>query len=341
MHNEHHIHSLEALRALIPSPPAMMHKRLQRALDDYCLTIIHQASLCAVGFIDDALDVTYLDLRNHPVLQAEGQDILLRWPASKPAPQLPPEGLACSLYFVMPGVGFSLRANGRCVLQADASGKVLAFRAEALFLHCSRAKVRADFWQARGPDQPFIAEEGDALSARALAFVAQAPYLLMLTRQGEHTELSPRGDPEGFVQPLGPSTLLIPERPGNKVACTLTNIIDDGALRLSLNHPGSSTVLSVAGRAWLTSDPEVLKPLAVNNKAPKVASVLEVERYRFQHCPELISAGLWDSATYLSEDAIPAFSKMLSEHMNGRGLLGKATTLVVDAVVKHDLKHLY
>ncbi|MEH6493590.1 hypothetical protein [Halopseudomonas sp.] len=338
---EHQVDSLTTLRELIPSPPAMMHKRLQRELDDYCLTIIRHASVCAVGFIDDALDVAYLDLRNHPVLQAEGQNILLSWPASKPAPQLSPEGLACSLYFFMPGVGFSLRANGHCTLQAGANDHALAFRAQALFLHCSRAKVRADFWQVRGPDQVFVAEQGDALSDRALAFIEQAPYLLMLTQQSDSTELSPRGDPAGFVQALDNRTLLIPERPGNKVACTLTNIIADGALRLSLIQPGSSTVLSVAGHAWITSDPEVLKPLAVNNKAPKVATVLEVERYRFQHCPELISAGLWDTATHLPADAIPAFSKMLSEHMNGRGLLGKATTLVVDAVVKHDLRNLY
>ncbi|WP_321349961.1 hypothetical protein [Halopseudomonas oceani] len=339
--HEHQVDSLSKLRELIPSPPAMMHKRLQRELDDYCLTIIRHASVCAVGFIEDALDVTYLDLRNHPVLQAEGHTIVLPWPAGKPQPTLPPAGLACSLYFFLPGVGFSLRANGRCVLQPNTTGDVLTFQADALFLHCSRAKVRADFWRVRGPDQPFVAEEGDALSERALAFVAKAPYLLMLTQQGEHTELSPRGDPEGFVQSLGPGTLLIPERPGNKVACTLTNIIADGALRLSLIQPGNSTVLSIAGQAWVTSDPETLKPLAVNNKAPKVATVLEVERYRFQHCPELVSAGLWDAATHLPERAIPAFSKMLSEHMNGRGLLGKATTLVVDAVVKHDLRNLY
>ncbi len=106
-------------------------------------------------------------------------------------------------------------------------------------------------------------------------------------------------------------------------------------------QPDSSTVLSIAGRARVTSGPEVLKPLTVNNKAPKVATVLEVGRYRSQHCPELIGAGLWDTATHLPADAIPAFSKMLTEHMNGRGLLGKATTVVVDAVVKHDLRNLF
>ena len=81
--------------------------------------------------------------------------------------------------------------------------------------------------------------------------------------------------------------------------------------------------------------------MAINGKVPVVATVLEVTRVRFQHCPELLAAGLWQADTHLCASAIPSFPKMLGEHMSGTGLLGKATTLVVDAVVKHDLKHLY
>jgi len=339
---EHKIESLEALRALIPPPPAMMHKRLQPALDEYCLMIIQRASVCAVGCADPALDIEYLDLRNHPVESAEGQNIVLHWPAGKPLPQGLAEGLACSLYFMMPGVGFSLRANGRGSVISTETGTVLAFRVGALFLHCSRAKVRANFWEARKPAGTYAPEEGSKLSDQALAFIAASPYLLMLTQDhAESTELSPRGDPDGFVQALDRQTLLIPERPGNKVACSMSNILSDGSVRLSLLHPGAGMVLSIAGQASLTKDPARLEPLAMKGKRPLVAIVLEVQRYRFQPSPELLTAGLWDKATHLRDGEIPAFSKMLSEHMNGKGLMGKVTTLVVDAVVKHDLKHLY
>lgn len=336
---EHRIESLSALRALIPPPPAIMHKRLQRSLDEICLLMIRKATVCAVGFSDPRLDIEYLDLRHHPVLRAVGQDIHLPWPADKEIPDQPIEELACSLYFILPGVGFSLRANGRGSLR---NGKLLQFRAEALFLHCSRAKVRADFWRVREHASPLSPSTGQVLSETAQAFIAASPYLLMLTqRQAEATEMSPRGDPAGFVQVLDRHTLLVPERPGNKVACSLSNILVDGSLRLSFLQPGIDTVLSVAGRAWLTNDPSLLALLAINNKPPRIATIVNVERYRFQHCPELLAAGLWDRATHLDEGQIPAFSKMLSEHMNGKGLLGKATGLVVDAVVKHDLRHLY
>jgi hypothetical protein len=85
----------------------------------------------------------------------------------------------------------------------------------------------------------------------------------------------------------------------------------------------------------------MLESVAVQGKVPKLGMVLHVDEYRFQHSPALVEAGLWSNETHLRESDIPSFSKMLAEHMNGRGVLGKATTLVVDAVVKHDLKHLY
>jgi uncharacterized protein len=57
--------------------------------------------------------------------------------------------------------------------------------------------------------------------------------------------------------------------------------------------------------------------------------------------PALVEAGLWSKEAYLREGDIPSFSTMLAEHMQGKGPLGKATALVIDAVVKHDLRNLY
>lgn len=341
----HSVDSIKSLRKLIAEPPAMMKKRLQSQIDDYCLTMIQHSSVCAVGFIDPALDIAYFNLRDTPVMRAEGDCIELAWPSDKGLPDALAHGtaLACSLYFIMPGIGFALRANGRCTVRRNEGGNVLAFRADALFLHCSRAKVRAQFWAPRDtPVPPAGAEGAMQLSAEAQAFIQASPYLLMLTRNSAGTtEISPRGDPDGFVLALDGQTLLIPERPGNKVACTLINILSEPAVTVSFLIPGSTTLLSVAGRCWLTDDRTMLEPLAINGKVPVIATVLQVERWRFVHAPELVEAGLWRQETHLRDSDLPSFPKMLSEHMNGRGLLGKATTLVVDAVVKHDLKNLY
>lgn len=340
--SSHRIESLSALRKLITEPPALMKKRLQPAIDAHCLAIIRNASVCAIGLAGTDSDIAFVDLHATPVLIAEGRRLQLAWPAALPrAEHSAPR--ACSLFFIMPGIGFALRANGRCHTQGEGAGALLEFQADALFLHCSRAMVRADFWTPSTQLDLWPAEHGNgALSEAARTFLARSPYLLMLTHNAEGaTELSPRGDPAGFIGVLDERRLLIPERPGNKVAVSLSNVLACEQLKLAFLLPGTGTVLSVIGRAQLSADPQLLGPLSVNGKAPVLGTLVEVERFAFVEVPELVAAGLWRPETHLAPTAIPSFPKMLAEHMNGTGLLGKATTLVVDAVVKHDLKHLY
>lgn len=339
------IDSLASLRKLIAEPPAMVKRRLQPRIDVHCASIIERAAVCAVGVATASAAIHYLNLRETPVVHAEGDTIVLTWPTDTPLPEGLAQGatLPASLYFIMAGIGFALRANGHCRAQRHQDGIQLVFGARVLFLHCSRAAVRAQLWTPR--DEPFAPTDASGqneLSDEALAFIARAPYLLMLTQNGHgDTELSSRGDPDGFVLAADRRTLLIPERPGNKVACSLLNIMATGRLDLSLLLPGASTALTIKGQAWLTAERALLDPLAINGKVPVIASVVQVQSWCFQDCQTLQAAGLWRPETYVDEHAIASFPKMLAEHMNGTGLLGKATTLVVDAVVKHELKRLY
>lgn len=340
------IDSIASLRTLIAEPPALMKKRLQPRIDAHCASIIERASVCAVGLFAAPVAIHYLNLRATPVLQAHGNTLVLSWPTDTPLPEPLKHGdtLACSLFFIMPGIGFALRANGHCRVQHSLAGHQLVFSAQAFFLHCSRAAVRAQLWTppTTTPIEPLAASGQNELSDQALAFIERVPYLLMLTRNAQGaTELSPRGDPQGFVLAADRRTLLLPERPGNKVACSLLNVMATGEVGLSLWVPGARTALAINGQAWLTNERKCLEPLAIGNKVPTVAMVVQVSDWCFQSSQTLVDAGLWQPETYVDEHTLASFPKMLAEHMNGTGLLGKATTLVVDAVVKHDLKHLY
>lgn len=337
------IKTIAELRTLIPEPPLMMHRRIQKAVDDHCLTVIRHSSVCVVGFADGA-GIVFINLRDKPVLRASDDSIDLLWPESEARPDVLKEGRAlnCSLYFVMPGIGFTLRANGRCEMSAADGAPVLKFRAEEFFLHCSRAKVRANFWEPRREPAPSECTGRSMLSGEALSFISRSPYVLLLTQDAAgKADLSPRGDPDGFIQVLDSQTLLIPERPGNKVACTLTNIISHDALTIAFLIPGSANLLEVRGRCSLTTDIRLLERTAIGGKAPKIGMVVQVDDYRLRRSEALAGAGLWSEETHLSERDITPFPQMLSEHMNGTGLLGKATTLLVGAVVRKDLKNLY
>jgi uncharacterized protein len=64
-------------------PPALMQKRLQPRIDDYCLTVIRNASVCVVGFTDQ-VGIEFVNLRDTPVVRAEAEQIDLVWPAHTP-----------------------------------------------------------------------------------------------------------------------------------------------------------------------------------------------------------------------------------------------------------------
>src|SRR5262245_34828916 len=65
-----------------------------------------------------------------------------------------------------------------------------------------------------------------ALDDHSMRFIAASPYVCVGTTDGNgRMDVSPRGDEMGFVQVLDSSTIVIPERPGNRLADTLTNVL--------------------------------------------------------------------------------------------------------------------
>ena len=89
-------------------------------------------------------------------------------------------------------------------------------------------------------------------------FLQHSAYLFLKTRnngQGQ-VELSPRGDQPGFVNRVAPNTLFIPERPGNKVAVSLRNILQDEDVELLMFLPAAGfSYASVLGKASLCTRP--------------------------------------------------------------------------------------
>lgn len=66
------------------------------------------------------------------------------------------------------------------------------------------------------------------LDAHSRTFIERSPFVLLATvdRQGR-MDVSPKGDPPGFVRVLDETTLAIRERPGNKRADGFLNILDN------------------------------------------------------------------------------------------------------------------
>ena len=118
----------------------------------------------------------------------------------------------------------------------------------------------------------------DHVDAHAGAFIERAPFVCIGTQSADgRADVSPRGDPAGFVKVLDETTLLIPDRPGNNRLDTLSNIVSNPNVGLIFMVPGFDDTLRINGRAELTRDPELLAQMVVNSRAPSIAIAVHVD----------------------------------------------------------------
>jgi uncharacterized protein len=157
-----------------------------------------------------------------------------------------------------------------------------------------------------------------ALDQHARDFIARAPFLTVGTQgPGGRADVSPRGDPAGFVQVLDDRTLAIPDRPGNNRLDTLSNILADPNIGLLFLVPGFDDTLRVNGTAVLSTDPDLLRGMAVNDRVPTLAIVVTVAEV-FLHCAKALRRSrLWDPEARQDRKAMPTLMAMILDQTTG------------------------
>ncbi|MEZ5101096.1 MAG: pyridoxamine 5'-phosphate oxidase family protein [Thermoleophilia bacterium] len=155
------------------------------------------------------------------------------------------------------------------------------------------------------------------LDAPCRAFIARSPFLTLATMNAAgDADVSPRGDPPGFVKVLDDNTLVIPERPGNRLIDSLSNILETGSVGLLFVVPGVEETLRVNGRATITDDPELLATMEVKGKPPRLAIVVRVEQ-AFVHCAKAFKRSqLWDPALHVPRKELPSIGEMIKEQID-------------------------
>lgn len=158
----------------------------------------------------------------------------------------------------------------------------------------------------------------DRLDPHARDFVARSPFLCIGTQTPDgRADVSPRGDPQGFVKVLDDRTLLIPDRPGNNRLDTLSNILANPAVGLLFMVPGFDETLRVNGTARLSRDPDLLEMLAVHDRVPTLAIVVTV-RELFLHCAKAFRRSkLWDPAMRQDRREMPSLTRIILDQTTG------------------------
>jgi uncharacterized protein len=140
------------------------------------------------------------------------------------------------------------------------------------------------------------------LNEAMVEFIRRSPLVFVSTIDEKgNPDVSPKGDPDGFVQVDGDGNLLIPERLGNNLTFGFRNIVRNGVIGLIFLVPNQLETLRVKGKATLHTDPEVLSAMQVAGKPALLYTRVEVEECLF-HCGKaLVRSKLWQPGAWQAE----------------------------------------
>ena len=152
----------------------------------------------------------------------------------------------------------------------------------------------------------------DGICAR---FIAASPFVIVATRGRENRlDVSPKGDPAGFVAILDPKTLAIPDRLGNNRADSFENLLVHPEVGLIFMIPGVGDTLRVSGKARIVRDAALQEQMAVNGKTPNLLIVVSVEE-AFMHCAKsLVRSNLWIKQGWPDTREVPSLAEAMVAH---------------------------
>ena len=162
-------------------------------------------------------------------------------------------------------------------------------------------------------------------------FIQNATFVVLATSNGRTLDVSPKGDPAGVAVVESDSTLLLPDRPGNKRLDGMMNILQHPYVAAIFLIPTVDETLRVNGRAEILDDETLRTRFEIAGRAPKTVLRITVEEI-FTHCGKApMRAGLWKPETWPSSRPIPTLFEMLRDH----------TCLPIESTDQRDVEQVY
>ena len=130
-------------------------------------------------------------------------------------------------------------------------------------------------------------------------WLAASPFCLMSTSDADGScDVSPKGDPPGFTLVLDDTTIVVPERLGNRRADSFHNILENGHVGFIYFVPGRVDTLRINGRAQLLRDAPFFEHLIVNGHRPSLALLVNIDEIFFHCSKAFLRSDLWDPKTW-------------------------------------------
>ncbi|MEO3800285.1 pyridoxamine 5'-phosphate oxidase family protein [Nonomuraea sp. B1E8] len=151
------------------------------------------------------------------------------------------------------------------------------------------------------------------LHQRDRDWLAASPFCLIATSDDKGAcDVSPKGDPAGFVHVIDDTTIAIPDRPGNRRADGFRNVLKNPNVGLIFLIPGRNETLRINGRARLVRDAPFFGELIVKGHRPHLALVVEIEQIFFHCAKSFLRSALWKPDTW-HPDVLPSHARLVKE----------------------------
>jgi PPOX class probable FMN-dependent enzyme len=159
---------------------------------------------------------------------------------------------------------------------------------------------------------PAVEKEVDHIHPHYRALIAASPFVVLATCGPDGLDVSPRGDPAGFVAVEDEKTLLIPDRRGNNRVDSMRNIIANPQVALLFLIPGVGETLRVMGRAHISTAPELIERFMMGDRPPRSVIVVQVDTVFFQCSKAIVRSKLWDAGRHIERKSLPSTGTILA-----------------------------
>ena len=151
------------------------------------------------------------------------------------------------------------------------------------------------------------------LDKHCTSFIENSSFVIIGTLSGQNIDLSPKGDPQGFVKVISKNFIEIPDRPGNNRIDGLLNIVKNKFISLLFFIPSVNETLRVQGEALITEDLDTRERHRLKSNIPKTVLQIKVTQAHLHCGKSMLRGSLWDPKRWPNTRPIPTLFEMIED----------------------------
>lgn len=146
------------------------------------------------------------------------------------------------------------------------------------------------------------------------AWIERTTFVAIASADAEgRMDVSPKGDPAGFLKVLDSKTLVVPDRIGNRRGDTFHNVLQNPQVGMMLVVPKRKEVVRINGTAEIALDDALLDLTTLNGHRPDLVLLVRVQE-AFFHCGKsMIRSAMWQPEKWGPIDGLPTYAEALKE----------------------------